>query len=83
MKKTLVILVATLCALSIEAQTKLNKVYNETINPLTQIDNAVNQAKKQKKHVICQLGGNWCIWCLRFADFITKDEEISNFIKDN
>ena len=30
-----------------------------------------------------QGGGNWCIWCLRLADFITKDEEINNFINDN
>ena len=83
MKKILILFIAALCTFSVEAQTKLTKVYNETINPLTQIENAVNQAKKQKKHVICQLGGNWCIWCLRLADFITKDEEINNFINDN
>ncbi|MBO5629813.1 MAG: hypothetical protein J5965_12150, partial [Aeriscardovia sp.] len=26
---------------------------------------------------------NWCPWCLRFADFITKDSEIAQTICDN
>ncbi len=29
------------------------------------------------------MGGNWCPWCLRFADFITKDAEIHQLISDN
>jgi len=29
------------------------------------------------------VGGNWCPWCLRFADFITKDAEINKLIGDN
>ncbi len=27
--------------------------------------------------------GNWCPWCLRFADFISKDSDISKVISDN
>ena len=41
------------------------------------------KAAKGKKHVIVQLGGNWCIWCLRFADFITKDADIKATIDKN
>jgi thioredoxin-related protein len=29
------------------------------------------------------VGGNWCPWCLRFADFITNDSTISHLIDDN
>ena len=32
---------------------------------------------------MCQLGGNWCPWCLRFASFITADEEIRQFVDSN
>ena len=73
----------SLNAQSSKAQTGLKKVYDENINQLEQIDKAVAKAKKEGKFVICQLGGNWCPWCLKFADFITKDAEISKFISDN
>ena len=71
---------ASLSAQTPQKQQGLKKVYNEDINQLEQIDKAVAQARKEGKYVICQLGGNWCPWCLKFADFITKDVEISNFI---
>lgn len=65
------------------AQTGLKKVYNEDINPLEQIDQALVKAKSEGRFVICQVGGNWCPWCLRFADFITNDSTISKVIADN
>ena len=84
MKKLLV--VALLCALmpfAASAQEGLKKVYDEEINPNQQIDQAVKQAKAEGKFVICQVGGNWCPWCLRFADFITRDADIAQLIADN
>ncbi len=59
------------------------KVYDETINPIGQIDQAVAKAKSEGKFVICQVGGNWCPWCLRFADFIANDTTISKVISEN
>jgi len=64
-------------------QTPLKKVYNEDINPLEQIDQALAKAKTEGKFVVCQVGGNWCIWCLRFADFIANDTAISKVISEN
>ena len=84
MKKLLV--VALLCALmpfAASAQEGLKKVYDEEINPNQQIDKALKEAKAAGKFVVCQVGGNWCPWCLRFADFITKDAEIAKLIADN
>ncbi len=69
--------------LALGANAQLKKVYDENINPLEQIDKAIAQAGEQGKFVICQVGGNWCPWCLRFADFITNDEEIAKVIEDN
>lgn len=59
------------------------KVYDETLDGMQQIDEALVKARAEGKQVVCQVGGNWCIWCLRFADFITKDEDISKLISDN
>ena len=74
---------ASLSAQTPQKQQGLKKVYDEQINQLEQIDKAVAQARKEGKYVICQLGGNWCPWCLKFADYITNDAEISKFISDN
>ena len=83
MKRTTIALFSFLLAFTVEAQTKLKRVYNETINPNEQIDQALVKAKAEGKFVICQVGGNWCPWCLRFADFITNDTTISKVIADN
>jgi len=76
-------LLAVIFTLTVNAQTALKKVYNDDINPLEQIDQAVAKAKAEGKFVICQVGGNWCPWCLKFADFITNDSTISQIINDN
>ena len=83
MKKVLFTLVLALACLGMNAQTPLPKVYDESIDPLKQIEQTVSRASKNKKNIIVQLGGNWCIWCLRFADFITKDTEIKSIIDTN
>ena len=84
MKKIFVfVLFVALLSLSAHAQTALKKVYNEEINPMTQIDEALAQAKSSGKFVVCQVGGNWCPWCLRFADFVTKDTTISQVLDQN
>ncbi len=81
MKKFLTFAIIAVLALGANAQ--LKKVYNDELNPMEQIDNAIAQAKEQGKFVICQVGGNWCPWCLKFADFITKDEEIATVVDEN
>lgn len=69
--------------LAVHAQTALKKVYDENINPLEQIEQAVGKAKTEGKFVVCQVGGNWCPWCLRFADFISRDTTISRVIDES
>ena len=83
MRKSVLTLLAVFFALALDAQTTLKKVYDEEINQLEQIDEAVAKAKSQEKFVVCQVGGNWCPWCLRFADFITTDTAISQVIDEN
>lgn len=70
-------------ALMLHAQTALKKVYDENRDPVAQIDQAVAKAQAEGKFVVCQVGGNWCPWCLRFADFIEKDTTIASVVAAN
>lgn len=80
-KRVLSILIVSLSLFSAVAQNK--KVYDESIDPFSQIDQAIDQSKKEGKLTICQLGGNWCPWCIKFAKFITEDEEIRQVVDKN
>lgn len=67
----------TLAVIMANAQGALKRVYNESIDPMEQIDEALAKAKAEGKFVICQVGGNWCPWCLKFADFAEKDTAVN------
>lgn len=76
-------LLAFLSFIATDAQNKQKKIYDEEVDPLEQIDSALKVAKAEGKYVVCQVGGNWCPWCLRFADFITNDSTIRALINEN
>lgn len=58
-------------------------LYHPNDNAKEEIAKSVKQAKASGKHVFIQIGGNWCIWCARFNDFVTKDASIDSLIKAN
>ena len=61
----------------------LKKVYDEERDPMSQIDDALEEARNTGRLVICQVGGNWCPWCLKFANFITTNDDIAEFVKEH
>lgn len=83
MKRTLSCIALAMAMLGTRAQNPLPRVYDEDIDPMAQIDGALVKARNGNKNVIVQLGGNWCVWCLRFADFITKEARIDSVIRQN
>lgn len=84
MKRILTILLMAVMAASVAVgQQKAKKFYDETKDPIAQIDEAVAKAKAEGKYVVCQLGGNWCPWCLRFGTFIEEVEEVREVIEKN
>ena len=80
---TVIAFILAFLTLSNAAHAQLKKVYNDDIDPMEQIDKAIAQANEQGTYVICPVGGNWCPWCLKFAQFITDDEEINQYINQN
>ncbi len=73
----------TMFTIMANAQGTLKKVYDENIDPMTQVDQALAKAKADGKFVICQVGGNWCPWCLKFADFAEKDTAVNKALAAN
>ena len=59
------------------------KIYNPQANAREDINKAIVKAKAENKHVIIQVGGNWCGWCIKFHAYINEDPEISKIIADN
>lgn len=64
-------------------KSKLPKPYNEHEDAAKKIDELVQQAKAEKKNIILQAGGNWCIWCLRFNNYVQTTPELKKLIDDN
>ena len=57
------------------------KIYDPTANAETQVNQAITKASKEGKHVMLQIGGNWCIWCVRLNAFEHADPKIDSLIK--
>ena len=49
----------------------------------TEIAKAISEAKKSGKYVFIQIGGNWCIWCARFHEYVTKDAQLDSLMNAN
>ncbi len=43
----------------------------------------VKEAKSEGKHVFIQIGGNWCVWCARFNDFVNSSKTLDSLVKAN
>jgi thioredoxin-related protein len=81
------ILIAGICMLfiagaSAQDLTKFH-LYNPDEKAAPAIAESVKEAKKAGKHVLIQIGGNWCIWCYRFNDFVTTDASLDSMVKAN
>lgn len=66
-----------------EEKAKLPKPYNDKENAEAKIAELVKQAQKENKNIILQAGGNWCIWCLRFNQFVQTTPELKNVVDEN
>ena len=68
---------------AVSEKKSLEKPYNPNDNAQQKIDVLLKQAKKEKKNVILQAGGNWCGWCLLFNDFIKTNTKVKKELQSN
>jgi len=84
MKKTILIIAAFMFTAVAFAQDKNEaKLYDPTANAKEDIANAVKQAENEGKHVLLQLGGNWCSWCILFDKKVNSSETLKNAMESN
>lgn len=84
MKKHLLIILLAAFAIGAKAQTKDSvKLYNPAADAKAEIKDAVKKASKEHKNVLLQIGGNWCIWCIRFNNLVTTDPDLNKYMNDN
>lgn len=66
-----------------EEKAKLPKPYNPKADAQADINKLIAQAKKEGKNIMIQAGGNWCIWCLRFNNFVQETPELKELVDKN
>ena len=67
----------------LQAQKSYGSLYHPEANAEQDIQAAIHKAAAEGKHVLLQAGGNWCVWCYRFHDFIENDPELKAFVDEN
>jgi len=84
MKKSILLMSLIVAAAVTQAQdlSKFN-LYKPEENAEKEIAKAIKEAKTTGKHVFIQIGGNWCIWCMRFNNFVTENKSIDSLVKAN
>lgn len=66
-----------------EEKAKLPKPYDPKADAQKDIDQLIAKAKKENKNIMIQAGGNWCIWCLRFNQYVQTTPELKEIVDGN
>lgn len=66
-----------------EEKAGLPKPYDPKADAEQDIQNLIARAKKENKNIMIQAGGNWCIWCLRFNQFVQTTPELKKLVDKN
>ncbi len=82
-KYILVIALLLLTTIGFAQEKAVVSIYNPNANAQTDIDAAVAKAKAAKKHVFIQVGGNWCVWCIRFHGLVNETPALKDYLKNN
>ena len=65
-----------------QEKARLDRPYREDENAEEKIQELIQRAQVENKNIILQAGGNWCIWCLRFNDFVQRTPELKKITDD-
>ena len=59
------------------------KLYHPEADAKADIKAAVEKAAKEGKHVMLQVGGNWCSWCIRFHEKLISNDTLKTAFEKN
>ncbi len=55
-------------------------IYDVKADGIKQFEEAKIKAKAENKHILLQIGGNWCSWCVKFHKFCKEDKQLDSLI---
>lgn len=80
MKFLTFILLFVLC-INCFAQNEKVSLYSPEADAKLEIQQAVEKAANTNKHVLVQIGGNWCSWCVKLHNFCIESSKIDSTLK--
>ncbi len=88
MKRTgLLIIVVIIFIHGVSAQSvgtsKKEELYDPSQDAKVEIAKAVKKAEIEGKHVLLQIGGNWCGWCIAFDEKVKSNESLQTAMEEN
>src|SRR5437870_2505109 len=57
--------------------------YDVARNPTDDLAMTVRRAQAEKKHILVQVGGDWCGWCKLMSHFIETNDRVQDNIRTN
>ncbi|MGJ5820390.1 thioredoxin family protein [Paludibaculum fermentans] len=73
MQRRLVLIFLAACLFGAEGP------YDPKANPATDLKRAMERARQENKHVLLDVGGEWCSWCHRLDRFFAANAELLAF----
>jgi len=64
----------------LHAQEKV-QIYDPLADARFDLRQAILLAGQENKHVLVQVGGNWCPWCVKLHDFFGSEATIDSILK--
>lgn len=83
MRKLLPIILIAISFAANAQEVKKFDVYKPAQDATKAIQKAVVKATGEKKHVLIQVGGNWCSWCARFDKLSREDAQIDSLLRSS
>jgi len=82
MKKIIITMVMMAqMGLAFGQQTNKVSIYNPQADAQADIKTAVKQAVSEHKHVLIQVGGNWCKWCIKMDQLFHSIPTVDSLLK--
>jgi thioredoxin-related protein len=60
-----------------------DKIFDPTRDSAKDLAAAETQAAAQHKHILLDVGGNWCPWCLLLDRTLHQDAKLKSALEDN
>jgi thioredoxin-related protein len=82
-KKLFPVFFSLAVTIMIFAQDTERKKFDPSSDPFKDLKTTVQEAKKENKNIILDVGGEWCIWCHRIDAFMEENREIKEMLARN